>query len=157
MERDFCLKYPIEDVRYCNWMDEIQRTESVAVHVRRGDYLNPLLGWINLGVNYYREAIKFVKKHVDGPIELLFFSDDEDYVRSNLIPEIGGSFVDARMGAVADLMLMKSCKHHVIANSSFSWWAGWLNNNPRKVVVAPSKWNVSEKYGAKCPSEWHLI
>lgn len=121
-----------------------QNSNSVSVHIRRGDYLNhPYYKGI-CGIDYYKKAIDFMLKRVH-PENFIVFSNDTTWCRSNLsemfygIPVI---YVDWNKGSDSyrDLQLMTGCKHHVIANSSFSWWGAWLNKNEDKIVVAPQKW-----------------
>ena len=156
---DFRLKEKICADEYIYYKAVTENTESVSIHVRRGDYLNPVFGWYNLPFEYYRDAIEFLKRILNRPLEIFWFSDDPDYVKKMMIPYLGGVFVHTIQGygAVADLMLMKSCKHNIIANSSFSWWGAWLNENPSKIVIAPSKWNVDDRFGARIPAEWRVI
>lgn len=123
--------------------DEIRKTNSVSLHIRRGDYItskitNKFHGTCCLG--YYKKAMKLINKKVKNP-KYFVFSDDIYWVKKNL--EIKNAFyVDDNVGdkSYIDMQLMSMCKHNIIANSSFSWWAAWLNNNPNKIVIAPKKW-----------------
>ena len=121
----------------------MKRYNSVSIHVRRGDYLNgyyyETLGKI-CDIAYYQRAIGTIKERVDNP-HFYIFSDDPDYVTENLTIE-NATFVNFNRGndSWQDMYLMSQCKHNIIANSTFSWWGAWLNNNPQKVVVAPSHW-----------------
>jgi hypothetical protein len=119
-----------EDIRTAlpMWKEEIS---AIAVHVRRKDFLGPLSPMINLGVEYYERALAGMGNH-----EILVFSDDPDWCRNSL-----------KLGHVLDeqdphsaFQWMCACRHHVIANSSFSWWAAWLAERPGQIVVAPSQW-----------------
>lgn len=129
--------------------DENERTLSgikrpvASVHVRRGDYLASE----NLNVctpEYYRAAVASLGVAISS---VLVFSDDIEYCRSTL--DLGGVpavYVDRNRGADSwqDMAMMSRCDHHVIANSSFSWWGAWLNRSVCKRVVAPSPWNGRE-------------
>jgi len=127
------------------WKERINSSTSVAVHVRRGDYAKR--GW-QLPPAYYRAAIdKMQSSH--GQVSLFFFSDDLPWVRDHigaLLPSSGPSphvyYVDNNDGATVpnDLALMSHCRHNVIANSTLSWWGGWLNDNTQKTVLAPAYW-----------------
>ena len=118
---------------------------SVAVHVRRGDYItdpnaNNFMGV--LPVSYYQQAIAHLKTQVPDA-RFYFFSDELAWVKANLIADSSMSVVEVENGTdYLDLLLMSSCAHIIIANSSFSWWGAFLNNNPSKIVVAPRQWVV---------------
>jgi len=127
------------------WKERVEQTTSVAVHVRRGDYVDQ--GW-TLPAEYYRSAINAVQS-LRGTIELFFFSDDMAWVREHidvLLPDRGVAptvhYVDCNDGAAVanDLVLMKSCRHQIIANSTLSWWGAWLNRHDEKTVLAPVYW-----------------
>ncbi len=141
-------------------LKDIERSESIAVHVRRGDYAtNPqtqsihgLLPW-----QYYLDAFAFIKERVTKP-RFFIFSDDLDWVRRTVGSSLDVRFVDHNTAATnyEDLRLMSACKHQIIANSSFSWWAGWLNPNPDKTVIAPKRWFTAPNLDATdlVPAEW---
>lgn len=122
---------------------EIEKCESVSLHVRRGDYLSMKYtrGFGGICTQaYYLAAIKSMKDRIAKP-RFFVFSDDLDWCKANLnIPDV--FFVDWNRGAESwqDMYLMSKCKHNIIANSSFSWWGAWLNANPEKIVVAPKQW-----------------
>lgn len=127
------------------YLQQIRTTPApVSIHVRRGDYVNhpefsKTFGFI--GLDYYRKAIRYMTKEIKNP-HFYVFSDDKDWVRDNLPLPSDSTFVQntGPTGDVADLVLMSHCKHHIIANSSFSWWGAWLNPNPDKLVITPSNW-----------------
>lgn len=113
--------------------------EPVAVHIRRGDYVtqnNPNV----MGVDYYRKAINEMREYVKNPI-FCFFSDDLDWV-SEQFKDIAPVLVnkDRKLNDIDEFQLMAKCKHQIISNSSFSWWAAWLNQNPNKTVIVPKVW-----------------
>jgi len=127
------------------WKKQIQATNSVAVHVRRGDYVRR--GW-QLPPAYYRSAIADIQS-LHGDVDLFFFSDDLSWVRAHidaLLPSPGSPptvhYVDSNDGETVpyDLVLMSHCRHNVIANSTLSWWGAWLNANTQKTVLAPAYW-----------------
>jgi len=138
-------------------LDQIQETNSVSLHVRRGDYVtlecaNKFHGTCPL--EYYKKAVKRIAKTVKNP-HFFVFSDDIDWVNENLKTEYPLTIVDLNQGkGWLDLNLMKHCKHNIIANSSFSWWGAWLNQNPEKIVIAPKKWNTQNKRCEIIPKEW---
>lgn len=159
------------------WYDRIQDANSVSVHIRRGDYVS--LGYALPRV-YYRTALDQIHRKT-GADTLFFFSDDMAWVREHsqgLLPERGDldvNYVECNDGETAheDLRLMRSCDHHVIANSTFSWWGAWLDKTESKHVIAPASWfdtpvdqldiipdrwttvdwgSVESSFGTGCPS-----
>jgi hypothetical protein len=126
-------------------LESIKATESVAIHVRRGDYITyaPTNNFHGVcSQTYYENAIRFFKDNYPG-CRFFFFSDEPDWVQSHLIKEgMNAVLVSHNKGADSwkDMLLMSNCKHNVIANSSFSWWSAWLNNNAGKMVIAPKRW-----------------
>lgn len=139
---DFLLKEYNLDLKR-----KIEENQSVAIHIRRGDYLNN--GYFrNLPLEYYQNAISLIKSKVDNPV-FFFFSDDIQWVKENFSSLTDTVFVEhnsnsdsnySTIGDIEDLMLMRACKHQIIANSTFSWWAAWLNANKNKIVVSPIIW-----------------
>ena len=120
-----------------NIAEEMKQRNSVAVHIRRGDYA--AFGMKLLGSDYYQKAINHIKKVVKDS-HFYIFSDDVEEARK--IADGCGitySLITHNTGANSykDMYLMSNCKHNIIANSSFSWWGAWLNPNPEKVVVSP--------------------
>ncbi|HEU0080896.1 MAG TPA: alpha-1,2-fucosyltransferase [Candidatus Paceibacterota bacterium] len=122
--------------------------ESVSVHVRRGDYAhNPQTNIVHgtLEADYYGPAIARMQEKLAAP-RFFVFSDDIPWVRDNLSLPAGTIFVDWNgKEAHEDLRLMSLCKHHIIANSTFSWWGAWLSEYPGKVVIAPARWFRTQK------------
>lgn len=140
----------------------ITKTNSVSLHVRRGDYvLNSTTNKVHgtCGINYYNKAIDIVTK--ENPEAVFFvFSDDCDWARNNLKINHEKYFIDfnGKENCHEDIRLMSLCKHNIIANSSFSWWGAWLNNNKNKIVVAPKKWfNVDINSDDVVPEGWIKI
>lgn len=125
------------------FLDQILNTESVSLHIRRGDYVtdkatNAFHGLCDL--NYYHHCVKEITKKIKKP-HFFIFSDDPKWVKENLKLKYPAVYVTGNDGkGHEDLRLMRNCKHNIIANSSFSWWGAWLNENPDKIVYSPSKW-----------------
>ena len=139
----------------------------VSVHVRRGDYLNPGTAEFHgiLKEPYYREAISRIETALGEATDFFVFSDDPAAAEQvlNFLPvsRINHACGDPQR-PWEDMALMARCQHHVIANSSFSWWGAWLNGSTRKIVVAPRAWfasaelkkiNMVDLY----PSGWLLV
>jgi hypothetical protein len=129
------------------WLDRIRRSNSICLHVRRGDYLKPetLKRFGVCQLSYYINAIHSVRTRIESPL-FFVFSDDHAWCRGNLPLDDTMILVDANKpgDAVEELSLMAACRHHIIANSSFSWWGAWLADHPDQIVVAPNPWFVGE-------------
>lgn len=125
--------------------DKIINENSVSIHVRRGDYIaneitNDFHG--SCSIAYYKNCINYIQSNVTDPC-FFIFSDDPKWVTEHLkIENAQMIFVTHNSGDnhYLDMRLMSICKHNIIANSSFSWWGAWLNENPCKIVIAPDKW-----------------
>lgn len=132
---------------------------SVSVHIRRGDYANPAAIDYHsiLPASYYNRALEMVREKFPR-CEVFFFSDDIPWVRSNLQTDLPHTFVSGVLSntALEDFHLMQQCKHHIIANSSFSWWAAWLNPDMDKTVIAPSQWFAAKHLDTRdlLPPNW---
>jgi hypothetical protein len=133
--------------------------EAVSLHVRRGDYVadaktNQFHGVCPL--DYYRRAADHIAKQVRAP-EFFVFSDDPGWVREHLQLGFPLQVVsDGRLRDFEELTLMSRCHHHIIANSSFSWWGAWLNPRPDKIVCAPRTWYADPTRDARdlVPAAW---
>jgi len=124
--------------------DKIKRSNSVSIHIRRGDYINNentnnIHGTCNL--NYYKKSMDMINKKISNPTYFVF-SDDIKWAKSNIVTAKDLFFIDNNNASTnyEDLRLMSLCKINIIANSTFSWWSAWLNNNPNKLVIAPKRW-----------------
>lgn len=135
-------------------LNRIKETESISLHIRRGDYVSNLTANSEHGlcsIDYYKKAVEYIKSKTESRGNRCFFlfSDDPIWVKENMM-FLGDEMVvvDFNTGekSYEDMRLMSMCKHNIIANSSFSWWAAWLNNNPDKIVIAPDKWFVVDYY-----------
>jgi Glycosyl transferase family 11 len=141
----------------------ISRSSAISLHVRRGDYVSDAKTQAVHGVcglNYYARAMAAVEAQVAAP-HYIVFSDDPDWTRANLTSPHQMTFVTCNptSRAYRDIQLMSLCQHHIIANSSFSWWGAWLNGRADKVVVAPRQWFASGGKDARdlVPSGWVRI
>jgi len=138
----------------------IDDQNSVSVHVRRGDYIsNPVANRVHgfVGLSYYEVALACISQEIDFP-HFFVFSDDPLWAKNNLKFPGGVTFVEHNVGQAAfeDMRLMSQCKHHVMANSSFSWWAAWLDWTPNKKVFYPANWFSSKLHNLSSlnPPEW---
>ena len=140
---DFSFK-ALPSGRNAELADLIGKTTAVSLHVRRGDIAsNPASLAVHglCSLDYYRRAIEYVATRVAKP-EFVIFSDDMAWVLENLHVDYPCHYVDHNKGLESynDMRLMSLCHHHIIANSSFSWWGAWLNPDRDKIVVAPQCW-----------------
>ena len=146
--KDFSFKYPLTG-KNKDIAGQVSENQSIAVHIRRGDYLNKnsQSNFAILEKDYYENAINYISAHVKNP-EFYVFSEDFDWIKDNLnFEEFPVTFIDWNKGkdSYIDMQLMSLCKHNIIANSSFSWWSAWLNNNEEKNIIAPKRWFVDEQ------------
>jgi hypothetical protein len=145
-----------------NILKQIKDSSAVSVHIRRGDYVTLKAAATVHGVctlDYYRSALDVISSSVLDP-HFFVFSDDSQWSRENL--EFPGpvTFVDHNGPTTAfqDMRMMSTCRHHIIANSSFSWWGAWLNPGSDKIVVAPRKWFADGRpTNDLTPTAWHRI
>jgi hypothetical protein len=141
-------------------LERIRRSRSVSLHVRRGDCKYPETLRVDLPFEYYATAISTLKERLGSPT-FFVFSDDIAFAKEYLPQNIRAVFVDHNddFNAHEDMRLMSSCHHHIIANSTFSWWGAWLNPRPDKIVIAPKQWDVTEDsyYPELLPPGWMLM
>ena len=136
-----------------------ESNEPISLHVRRGDYTKIYGGRDALPMAYYENAIEAVGGFCIDPT-FFVFSDDIAFSRENLPRGPRYVFVDHNHEAEAheDLRLMSSCRHHIIANSSFSWWGAWLNPNADKIVISPDRWlDPNVPHPDLIPPSWQRI
>lgn len=146
-------------------LEKINHSFSVSLHIRRGDYEEQFNNRLSFGrictAMYYERAIKYlVEKFPDCNITFFVFSDDIDWAKkSNILFAQKSVYVDWNYGVDAwqDMCLMSNCQHHIIANSSFSWWGAWLNASSSKVVVAPNIWYNDIASPDILPLDWIKI
>lgn len=141
-------------------LEQIRSSESpISLHVRRGDYTKIYGGRDALPVSYYANAIEAIREHAPNPT-FFVFSDDIDFCRENLPTGSRYIFVDhnSQTDAHEDLRLMSACRHHIMANSSFSWWGAWLNPDPSKIVLTPDRWlDPNVPHTDLLPKSWRRI
>lgn len=158
LRKDFTFRNPLEG-EALRFADEIKSSNSVALCVRRGDFIahqhaNAIMGDTNLA--YYTRGLEYIRKHVENP-KIVVFCDDVAWCKENL-PVPADSIFIGPLGPKWSfhLELMSLCKHAIIANSTFYWWGAWLNANPEKIIVAPSPWYADGKGSGDdiLPEEW---
>lgn len=160
--QEFTLKNSLNE-KYSSLFGNIKNSNSVAVHVRRGDYLKTSMGNLHLkpcSIDYYKSAMTEIGKIVNKP-QFFFFSDDIHWIKNNLTIDSDDVIVSqfTNDDEFVDFTLMSACKHHIIANSSFSWWAAWLNQNPYKITIAPTQWFSDDWIDTRymIPDNWKLL
>jgi hypothetical protein len=122
----------------------IKNNESVSVHIRRGDYVKYCDFFSTCSKEYYINAMSTIREKTSNPI-FFIFSDDIEWVKQNIpIPYTHEYVSNKKIKDYEELVLMSKCKHNIIANSTFSWWGAWLNQNIDKIVVAPKQWFVNK-------------
>lgn len=149
-------------------LDEINKCKeneetSVSISIRRGDFVSNPNSAFNgiLGVPHYQKAIDFLQKESGlKNFHVFVFSDDIEWAKENLILPCTLSFVShPNIPDYEELILISKCSHNIIANSTFSWWGAWLNQNEKKIVVAPAQWlkESSAKELDLLPPEWKTV
>ena len=134
--------------------------DSVSLHVRRGDYVSVARSATAHGTcppEYYRAALVAIRASVPHP-RVFAFSDDPDWVRAELRLDARAIHVSGSgLSAAQELVLMSRCRHHVIANSTFSWWGAWLDARPGALVIAPQRWSSRQDRppDGLLPLRWH--
>ncbi len=158
IRQDFSFKQPLNEFNQ-QIATDIAKMESVSLHVRRGDYVNDPKTTATHGIcsiSYYVNAINYIANQINNPV-FYIFSDDIDWVKKNLQINFPHTYIAHNRGVESynDMHLMSLCKHHIIANSSFSWWGAWLNPSPNKLVIAPKNWFATETNTADLlPRNW---
>ena len=139
----------INDLENKKIIDEIENSNSVAIHVRRGDYHDPRFANLNVinSVEYFINAINYIKTLVSKPL-FFIFTDDIEWAKININFD-NVRYINTNIGknSYFDMHIMSKCKHNIISNSTFSFWAAFLNDNPSKIVICPDywvKWKKSE-------------
>jgi len=144
-------------------IEKIQNSMSISIHIRRGDYVldkktNKFHGVCSF--KYYQQAIRLITQKVSNP-HFFIFSDDPQWVEKHFKLQQPMEVVkhNYRKNHHEDMRLMACCYHHIIANSSFSWWGAWLNSHQDKIVIAPKKWFRDPSINTKdlVPQSWIKI
>jgi len=142
--------------------NRILNSNSISIHIRRGDYVeNPGTNKTHgvCSLEYYKSAIRLIMERVGNPV-FFIFSDDLKWARENLKVHESHEYISGNIEGESyiDMQLMSLCKHNIIANSTFSWWGAWLNQNPKKIVIAPKQWFANDTKNAKAndsiPGTW---
>jgi len=141
-------------------IETIDKSNSVCVHIRRGDYLNS--EWSSLQVctsEYFYKAVDYMKKQLINPVFFVFSNCHEDieYIKHNFKFDGNFVYVDLQNPDYEELRLMMSCKHFIISNSTFSWWAQYLSDYNDKIVIAPKVWDKNGHRSEVYQENWILM
>ncbi len=162
IRKDFNFKDPVEqtkDQKIIDMFNHINSSNSVMLNVRRADYLNTDFHGV-LGLNFIKQGCEIINSTVTNPTYFLF-SDDVEWCRENIKMDnliiVDHYFKGTKFGYY--LQLMRACKHFVVPNSTFAWWAAWLNPDPNKIVIAPKEWFADSTINTKdlIPENWQRI
>ena len=133
------------EMEYLEVVEQVKKNLSVAVHVRRGDFIkganDPNPNHYLLGEQYYHNALRYMSEKLPTSAVYFWFSDDIEWVKSCFGEKEYFRFVSlhTKNGDIDEMQIMKHCQHIIAANSTFSWWAAWLNENPRAIKTVPEK------------------
>jgi hypothetical protein len=159
LKKDFILKNPLTHNTKI-LAEEIKNSNSLCVHVRRGDYVGNKNHEVT-DKDYYTRGIEYIKNHTQID-KIYVFSDDINWCRNNLSFEFPVMFVDNNYAGIygeEHMYLMSKCKNFIIANSSFSWWGAWLSEYKDKIIVCPKQWfpDASVSTNDLIPESWVRI
>lgn len=140
-------------------LDMIKNSNSISIHIRRGDYLSEPGLFDVCNIEYYCNAIMEIKKQIGENLKFFVFSDDPEWCRRNMYMISNETYIDwnKKEDSWIDMYLMSQCKHNIIANSSFSWWGAWLNENKEKIVVMPKNWRNDIYYRNLNNEKWIIL
>lgn len=162
IKRDYCIQKKLS-IKSQDLIEKIQACNSVCLHVRLGDYLAP--EWKDklyiCTPEYYQKAVEMMKLKVENPVFYIFSNRPRDFewIKDNLSINANIVYVNLGNSDYEDLKMMYSCKHFIMSNSTYSWWAQWLGKYNDKVIIAPSRfnnypqWDMSDIY----MDSWLLI
>jgi hypothetical protein len=145
IRNDFKITGPLKEITK-EFLKKIESQNSVSIHIRRGDYLLTEIHNTDKK-EFYDEALKYIITKVHNP-HYYIFSNDMEWVKENFKTNSETTYIDFNDADsnYEDMKLMSTCKHNIIANSSFSWWSAWLNTNLDKIIIAPKIWFNGETY-----------
>jgi hypothetical protein len=168
IRNDLTLKNPLSPatISIVKQMDEnrVRGIDNISVHIRRGDCVTNVHAASYQGTvdtSYYDESHRYFAEKI-GPEKIAYFvfSDDIQWARENVLIDMNTTYVsNPDIPDYEELHLMSLCSHHIIANSTFSWWGAWLDSKPNKIVIAPKQWTKDTSFDNSdvCPPEWIRI
>ena len=146
--KEFTPKPNVMSAKAVEYKKQLATENSVAIHIRHGDYSSD---WV-LGKEYYLNAVELIKQKVSNPV-IYVFCEDIEYAK-DFCGKIGTGIVvsaNKMFSDIEEFYLMSSCSHMIIANSTFSWWAAYLNQNPNSIIIAPQ---YKQWQGDYYPDSW---
>ncbi|MDD5569678.1 MAG: alpha-1,2-fucosyltransferase [Bacteroidales bacterium] len=162
IRKEFTFKNPPQEKNE-ELSREIKGNNSVSIHIRRGDYINKPVVSMDFNIcdtDYYLRSVDYISKQITNPV-FYVFSDDISWVKENFKIPYPMKFVDSNTpeNSFEDMRLMSLCKHNILANSSFSWWSAWLNENRNKIIVTPREWVRIKDYKTSdiVPDNWFRL
>ena len=159
IRKEFTFRHPLLDSDK-ELLEKIKSTNSISVHIRRGDYIKERrrADYEVCTQTYYLRAVEFVQSHIESPTFYVFSDDPQWGQEQGIFPE-GTVFVSGHIGkqSYIDMQLMSLCNHHIIANSSFSWWGAWLGQGEKTIVIAPRTWFKHRQRPDIIPQNWITI
>lgn len=160
IKQEFTYRIPLDE-RNRKTEKYFRDNLTVSLHIRRGDYLKHK-NYIGLcGLDYYTAAVEYVKRKYGPDIKFAVFSNDMPWCEEYILPLLDGRHIpvcwNTGTESYKDMRLMSACRVNIIANSSFSWWAAYLNEHPDKEIIAPRIWtNIPVEFDRQMPS-WTLF
>jgi hypothetical protein len=157
IKKEFTFKAEPSSVNRAK-MREMQQHNSVCISIRRGDFIHKPMHNV-CTMDYFAKAIEYVSKKIEHPY-FYVFSDDNTWARENFTTDFPHEFVTHNYpDYMEDFRLMSVCNHHIIPNSTFSWWAAWLAEKKDSIIIAPKKWLHTNTidYSAVVPQRWITI
>lgn len=160
IKKEFSTKTPLSQKNQ-SILEDIKSKNSVSIHLRGGDYVVGSKSTFH-GVctpEYYSKAIDYIKQNILF-VHFFIFTDDLKWAKKHInFPEPYTIVSDTENPPWEEMIMMSHCKHNIIANSTFSWWGAYLNNNPEKIVIAPRKWFNNESINTEdlIPKKWIRI
>ena len=149
LREDLKFTTPLNDANLEIKSQILELKNSVSIHIRRGDYLKPSINkrLATCTMEYYQNAANYISNNVSSSLHFFIFSNDPEWVKKYVNLDYKFTIVDINDEDFGhfDLVLQSLCSHNIIANSTMSWWAAWLNSNPDKIVVTPNKWYNSKR------------
>ncbi len=162
IKKEFKLKECYHSHIDSSLLNSIKSSNSISVHIRRSDYTlkNNIDIHGTLPISYYEKSMEIISKNTKNPTYFIF-SDDIDWVKKSIKNNNSNINYITNNSNYVDFFLKSQCKHNIIANSTFSWWSAWLNNNENKLVIAPKNWYINQKFNKQTkdliPESWIRI
>lgn len=157
IKKEFVLKRDFSEKKL-DFINELKNCNSVCVHIRRGDYVGNKLFEV-CTEKYYQKAIEYMKGKIENPVFYIFSNTEEDreWIRKNYSLPEGSKYVNIGDDEFDDLCFMFNCRHHIISNSTFSWWGSYLCNYEENITIAPQIWHNSNDRQDILKSDWVLF